>query len=100
MNVSDLRTLDDKGLLLRRQDLLGEMTSLKFRHATGQLENTAALRAVRRDLGRVNTLVRERELEKSLPAGGLVAEVGSLGGADSAFAAFRRAMGSDAAENG
>ncbi|HCP47705.1 MAG TPA: 50S ribosomal protein L29 [Deltaproteobacteria bacterium] len=100
MNVKDLKTLDDKGLLLRRQDLLGEMTSLKFRHATGQLENTAALRTVRRALGRVNTIVRQREMEKSLPAGGLAAEVGSLGATESAFASFRRAMGSDAAENG
>ncbi len=47
MNTADLRTLDDKGLLLRRQDLLGELASLKFRNGTGQLDQTAGLRGAR-----------------------------------------------------
>ncbi len=93
MNAADLRTLDDKGLLLRQQDLLGELTSMKFQQATGQLDDTAALKAVRRSLARVNTIVREREREQALPQGGLAAQVGPLDSEGSVFAAFRKFMG-------
>ena len=95
MNTADLRSLDDKGLLLRRQDLVGEFTSLKFRHATGQLENTSTLRAVRRALGRVNTIIRERELEQDLSRGSLAAQVGRLESGSIADA-FRKFMGQSA----
>ena len=93
MNATDLRTLDDKGLLVRQQDLLGELTSLKFQKATGQLDNTAAVRHVRRALARVNTLIREREIEVGLAAGGLVARVGPVEAEASVFASFRKFMG-------
>ncbi len=99
MNTTDLRTLDDKGLLLRRQDLLGELASLKFRNGTGQLDQTAALKGARRALARVNTLIRERELERSLSQGGLEREVGSLEEEGAVAAAFRRHMG-QTSENG
>ena len=65
MNIEDLRTLDDKGLLLRRQDMVGELASLRFQHATGQLDNTAQLRTLRRSLARVNTVIRQREAEQA-----------------------------------
>ncbi len=96
MNSSDLRTLDDKGLLLRQQDLMGELTSLKFQGATGQLDNTAVLRTVRRSLARVNTIVRQRELEQGLRKGGLSEQVGPLGAEGGVFAAFRKFMGQSA----
>ena len=99
MNVNDLRTLDDKGLLLRRQDLLGELASLKFRNGTGQLEQTAGLKGARRALARVNTIIRERELDKDLPKGAIERDVGSLDGEGTVAAAFRRHMG-HASENG
>ena len=99
MNIQDLRTLDDKGLLLRRQDMVGEIASLKFQHATGQLDDTARLRRVRRDLARVNTVIRQREADTGLHKGGLTAKVGKLDEGDNAFASFRKRM--DAAlENG
>ena len=93
MNTADLRTLDDKGLLLRQKDLMGELASLKFQSATGQLENTAVVRHVRRSLARVNTLIRQRELERELGKGGLERAVGKLDTEETAFAAFRKAMG-------
>ncbi len=99
MNVNDLRTLDDKGLLLRRQDLLGELASLKFRNGIGQLEQTAGLKGARRALARVNTIIRERELDKDLPKGAIERDVGSLDGEGTVAAAFRRHMG-HASENG
>jgi len=92
MNTADVRTLDPKGLLLRRQDLIGELATLQFQHATGQLDNTSALRRVRKDLARVNTVIRERELDEGLTKGSLAATVGKLDAGDSAFAAFRKRM--------
>ena len=98
MNTTELRTLDDKGLLLRRQDLLGEMTSLKFQSATGQLGNTAAVKTVRRALARVETIIRERERDQKMVKGGLSSSVGKLDSEQSAFAAFRKFMGNSKSE--
>ena len=95
MNVTDLRAFDDKGLLLRRQDLLGEATSLRFQNATGQLENNGLVRQTRRDIARVNTVIRERERERGLSQGGLALAVGKLDPAETAFAAFRKRFGSE-----
>ena len=95
MNVSDLRTFDDKGLLLRRQDLLGEATSLRFQAATGQLENNALLRRARRAIARVNTVIRERERERGLDQGALAQTVGKLDAGETAFAAFRKRFGGE-----
>lgn len=92
MNTSDVRTLDAKGLLLRHQDLIGELASLRFQHATGQLDNTSALKRVRRDLARVNTVIRERELDEGLNKGSLAVTVGKLDAGESAFGAFRKRM--------
>ncbi len=95
MNIADLRSFDDKGLLLRRQDLLGEATSLRFQHATGQLENSGQLRSTRRAIARVNTVIRERERERGLAQGGLAGTVGKLDPEETAFAAFRKRFGSE-----
>lgn len=93
MKTGDLRTLDDKGLLLRQQDLLGELTSMKFQQATGQLENTAKLKTLRRGLARVNTILRQREIEQGLAAGSIAATAGVQQSDGNVFAAFRKAMG-------
>ncbi len=47
------------------RELKEQLFRLRFQHATKQLENTSELRSVRRDLARVNTILRERELAKS-----------------------------------
>ena len=46
-----------KGVL---NDLLKEQFNLRMQHATGQLQNTAQLRKVRRNVARVKTLIREK----------------------------------------
>jgi len=76
--IGEFRELDDRELLLRKHDLVQELTAMKFNKATGQLENTAKLKQLRRDLARIKTLVREREVEQGLHKGGLEAQVGSL----------------------
>jgi large subunit ribosomal protein L29 len=39
-----------------------EALNLRFRNATGQLENTAEIKRVRRQIARINTLIRQREI--------------------------------------
>ncbi len=39
-----------------------EALNLRFRNATGQLENTAEINKVRRQIARINTLIRQREI--------------------------------------
>lgn len=42
-----------------------EQFNLRFRRATGQLENTARVRQVRRDIARIKSALRQRELAKA-----------------------------------
>jgi large subunit ribosomal protein L29 len=42
-----------------------EALNLRFRNATGQLENTAEITRVRRQIARINTLIRQREIEEA-----------------------------------
>jgi large subunit ribosomal protein L29 len=42
-----------------------EALNLRFRNATGQLDNTAEITRVRRQIGRINTLIRQREITEA-----------------------------------
>ena len=46
-------------------DLKAELFNLRFQHAVNQLENPMRIKAVKKDIARVNTLLRERELKDS-----------------------------------
>lgn len=76
--MSELLELDDREILLRRHDIVQELVAFKFQKATGQLENTARVTQLRRDLARIKTLIRRREIDEQLPKGGLETRVGSL----------------------
>ncbi|MBI1843974.1 MAG: 50S ribosomal protein L29 [Actinobacteria bacterium] len=60
--TSDLRSLSDQELLSRLEENRHELFTLRFRHATGQLENTSRLGSLRREIARMTTLLREREI--------------------------------------
>lgn len=62
MKAGDLRERDEDELRARLSELRAELFTLRFQHATGQLENPIRLRDVRRDIARVLTLQRQREL--------------------------------------
>ena len=63
MKMQELRTLDEPDLRQRMADLQEELFNLRFQYATRQLTNHARMRDVRRDVARINTLLRERELQ-------------------------------------
>ena len=62
VTATELRELDDEELLARVKESKEELFNLRFQMATGQLENNRRLRVVRRDIARIYTIMREREL--------------------------------------
>ena len=57
-----LRGMEDDELVNQLRSAKEELFNLRFQAATGQLENHGRLRAVRRDIARIYTTMREREL--------------------------------------
>ena len=60
MKTHELRNLSSDELRARERDLTDEILHLRLRRATAQLSSPMKLRASRRDLARVKTLLRER----------------------------------------
>jgi large subunit ribosomal protein L29 len=61
-HVDELRRLSDSELLGRLGESRRELFNLRFQLATGQLDNSARLGAVRKDIARLSTFMREREI--------------------------------------
>ena len=61
-NVAEMRLLGDREMLERLSDSRRELFNLRFQLATGQLDNSSRLGAVRRDIARLATFLREREI--------------------------------------
>ena len=59
---SELDTFEDQRLVEELRKAKEELFNLRFQSATGQLESHGRLRAVRRDIARIYTILREREL--------------------------------------
>ncbi|HVQ86585.1 MAG TPA: 50S ribosomal protein L29 [Actinomycetes bacterium] len=60
--ATEYRTLADDELVTKLAEAKEELFNLRFQAATGQLENHGRLRAVRKDIARIYTVLREREL--------------------------------------
>ena len=63
MKASEVHALGDQDLVQAIKDAREETFNLRFRHATGELENTAGLGESRRDLARLMTVARERGID-------------------------------------
>ena len=61
--ASELRELGDDAIERRLAETKEELFNLRFQHATGQLDNTTRLGELKREIARVHTLQREREIE-------------------------------------
>ncbi|WP_426593028.1 50S ribosomal protein L29 [Cellulomonas sp. McL0617] len=59
---TELDTFDDDKLVAELKKSKEELFNLRFQSATGQLESHGRLKAVRRDIARIYTILREREL--------------------------------------
>ena len=60
--TSELRQMDDEGLATKLVEAKEELFNLRFQAATGQLESHGRRKAVRREIARLYTIMREREL--------------------------------------
>jgi large subunit ribosomal protein L29 len=60
--AAELRAVSADDLAEKLAEAKEELFNLRFQNATGQLDNTARLRAVRKDIARIYTVMREREL--------------------------------------
>jgi large subunit ribosomal protein L29 len=65
MRAKELRDLSLEDLELKRKEFREEIFHLALRRATGQLENPMKVRESRRDLARVETVIRERRASTS-----------------------------------
>ena len=63
MKSSEVHNLKDNELVARLHDAKQEAFNLRFRHATGELENTAGITRARRDVARLLTVARERGID-------------------------------------
>ena len=70
-SITEIRDLDDEALVIKLRESKEELFNLRFQSATGQLESHGRLRAVKRDISRIYTIIRERELGiRAIPAPG------------------------------
>ena len=60
MKASELRDLSFEELAAKSEELRGEFFNARVKRSTGQLENTARLNLLRRDIARVETILREK----------------------------------------
>jgi large subunit ribosomal protein L29 len=60
--ATELREVADDELVTRLKEAKEELFNLRFQNATGQLDNNKRLQTVRRDIARIYTVMREREL--------------------------------------
>ena len=70
MKATNFASMTDKELANKLVDLKAELFNLRFSHATGNLANPLALKECKRDIAKVKTIIRERELglAKAAPA--------------------------------
>jgi len=65
MKAKELRELTSEQLTEKLNEFKSELFSLRFQLATGQLENTARIKMVKKDIARVKTILAERKLNEA-----------------------------------
>ena len=61
-NAAELRSLSDTDLVRRLAEAREELFNLRFQNATGQLDSSSRIGQVRKDIARLNTILRQREI--------------------------------------
>lgn len=64
-HLEELRSLSDGELTVKLSESKEELFNLRFQLATGQLDDTSRFGQIKREIARVNTLLREREIAKA-----------------------------------
>ena len=64
MELKKMREMTEVELTAELEKMKKELFNLRFQHVTGQLENPVKMRELKRDIARVKTIIREKELAK------------------------------------
>jgi large subunit ribosomal protein L29 len=62
MKAKDIRALSKDESVLKLNDLREEYFNLRFQHGVGQLENTTLLKKAKRNIARVKTIIKEKNI--------------------------------------
>ncbi len=65
MKASKLQEMSNDELAVQLKDLKQELFNLRFQNATGQLGNVMVVQKTKKDIARVKTIIRERELKSA-----------------------------------
>jgi len=65
MELKKIREMTDAELATELNKKKNELFNLRFQHVTGQLENPIRMKDVKKDIARVKTIIREKELKKA-----------------------------------
>ncbi|MDR2833806.1 MAG: 50S ribosomal protein L29 [Streptococcaceae bacterium] len=60
MKINEIKALSSADLIAKENELREELFNLRFQLATGQLENTARIKEVRKSIARIKTVMREQ----------------------------------------
>ena len=63
MKAAEIQKLSGEDLQAKLQEARAELFNLRFQMATGQLDNTARIKQVKKDIARIQTEMRDRELK-------------------------------------
>ena len=63
MELKKMREMTEVELTAELEKMKKELFNLRFQHATGQLENPVKMRELKKDIARVKTIIREKELK-------------------------------------
>ena len=63
MKIKEIRDLGPDELRQKNKELVEELFKLKLRHTSGQLESPAMMRSVRKNIARIMTVIKEREVQ-------------------------------------
>jgi large subunit ribosomal protein L29 len=64
MKANDIRKKTNEELAVELNQLKSELFKLRFQYATNQLENPMKMKSVKKDIARVKTIIREREIKE------------------------------------
>lgn len=64
MNIQEIRETDTQELLKQVDEYKKELFELRFQNATGQLDDTARIKKLKKSIARIKTVIRERELSE------------------------------------
>ena len=64
MKAKEIRDMSREEMTQKLEELKKDLFNLRFQHATNQLDNPIKIVAVKRDIARINTIIREKEISQ------------------------------------